>query len=42
MSLEEIKDFLELDKIKSRHWAIIPSSALTGDGLYQGINWLVG
>ena len=34
MSLEEIKDFLELDNIKSRHWAIIPSSALTGDGLY--------
>ncbi len=41
MSLKEIKDFLDLDKIRSRHWAILPSSAITGKGLYQGISWLV-
>ncbi len=34
MSLEEIKDFLELDKIKNRHWAILPSSGVSGSGLY--------
>lgn len=41
MPLQQIKDFLELDKIQSRHWAILPSSAVTGSGLLQGIDWLV-
>jgi ADP-ribosylation factor-like protein 2 len=41
MSLQQIKEFLDLDKIHSRHWAILPSSGVTGSGLYQGINWMV-
>jgi len=41
MSLDEIKNFLELDQIRSRHWAILPSSAMSGKGLYQGMSWLV-
>jgi len=41
MTLEQIKEFLDLDRIHSRHWAILPSSGVTGSGLYQGINWMV-
>lgn len=37
----EIRDFLELDRISTRHWGIIPCSAMTGFGLYDGIEWLV-
>ena len=25
----------------SRHWGIIPCSAVTGEGLLDGIDWLV-
>lgn len=38
---EEIRDFQELDLISTRHWGIIPCSAVTGFGLYDGIEWLV-
>ena len=41
LKLDEIKDFLELDKIQSRHWAILPSSGVTGSGLYQGMDWMI-
>ncbi len=41
MSLEQIKEFLDLDKIHSRHWAILPSSGVSGSGLLQGIGWMV-
>ena len=33
MTLEEVKDFLEMDKIKNWFWAILPSSGVTGKGL---------
>lgn len=41
MSLEDITEFLELKRIKSRHWAILPSSGFSGKGLLQGMKWLV-
>jgi len=41
LTCDEIKDYLELDDITTRHWAIIPCSAVTGEGLLEGIDWLV-
>ena len=41
LSEDEIKEFLSLDDITTRHWGLIPCSAKTGDGLLEGINWLV-
>ena len=38
----EIKDCLELDKIDDRHWSIVPCSAMTGSGLLEGIDFIVG
>ncbi len=34
---------MELDgeAFKSRHWNIVPCSAVTGDGLVTGIDWVV-
>lgn len=37
----EIRDFLKLDKISRRHWCIIACSAYTGDGMLEGMQWLV-
>ena len=39
---KEIREVLELDKIEGRHWSIFPCSAMTGDGLLDGIDWVVG
>jgi len=43
LSCEEIATVLELDgdAFKSRHWNIVPCSAVTGDGLVTGIDWMV-
>ncbi|KAL3271434.1 hypothetical protein HHI36_021920 [Cryptolaemus montrouzieri] len=38
---EEIKEILELDKIQTHHWNIIWCSAVSGDNLLKGIDWLV-
>jgi ADP-ribosylation factor-like protein 2 len=38
---KEIRDFLEVDKIEGRHWSIFPCSAMTGEGLLEGIDWVV-
>eukprot|EP00923_Selenidium_pygospionis_P010156 GHVN01017647.1.p1 GENE.GHVN01017647.1~~GHVN01017647.1.p1 ORF type:complete len:185 (-),score=39.52 GHVN01017647.1:157-711(-) len=40
-SSKEISEILELDKINTRHWAIIQCSACEGSGLEQGVGWLV-
>ena len=39
----EIREVLEVDKIASegRHWSIMPCSAMTGDGLLEGIDFVV-
>ena len=31
---------LKLDEIKDKPWQIVPSNALTGEGLNNGIDWL--
>jgi ADP-ribosylation factor-like protein 2 len=41
LSSEEIAKFLELDRITTRHWKIVPVSAVTGQGLPEGIDWVV-
>eukprot|EP01017_Pseudomicrothorax_dubius_P008173 TRINITY_DN1265_c0_g1_i4.p1 TRINITY_DN1265_c0_g1~~TRINITY_DN1265_c0_g1_i4.p1 ORF type:complete len:182 (+),score=45.91 TRINITY_DN1265_c0_g1_i4:150-695(+) len=41
LSVEEIRKFLSLDEIATRHWGIIPCSAVTGEGLLEGMQWIV-
>uniref|UniRef100_A0A1B6EZQ5 ADP-ribosylation factor-like protein 2 n=1 Tax=Cuerna arida TaxID=1464854 RepID=A0A1B6EZQ5_9HEMI len=41
LTSEEIKDVIDLDSIKGHHWQILPCSAVTGDNLLDGIDWLV-
>ncbi|TIB67738.1 PH-domain-containing protein [Wallemia mellicola] len=36
----EISSKLELTALKDRQWSIFPCSALTGDGLSEGLDWL--
>ena len=36
----DIAEALELDAIKTRPWQILPSNALTGEGLAAGTDWL--
>eukprot|EP01099_Mayorella_cantabrigiensis_P000975 TRINITY_DN1411_c0_g2_i1.p2 TRINITY_DN1411_c0_g2~~TRINITY_DN1411_c0_g2_i1.p2 ORF type:complete len:181 (+),score=23.43 TRINITY_DN1411_c0_g2_i1:70-612(+) len=40
MSSSEISDQFALHNIKSHNWHIQPCCALTGEGLYEGIEWL--
>jgi ADP-ribosylation factor-like protein 2 len=41
LSSPEIQKFLELDSIETRHWGIVPCSAVTGTGLMEGMTFLV-
>ena len=41
LKVEEIKNIFELDKITSRHWMIMPCCGLTGEGLNEGLNWIM-
>ena len=41
LTATEIKDFLGLDMITTRHWGIIPCSARTSEGLLDGVDWIV-
>lgn len=41
MTPDEISEILKLDEIKERDWAIFKTSALTGDGLKEALDWLV-
>ena len=40
LSVAEITDKLGLHNLKSRHWYIQAACATTGDGLYEGLDWL--
>lgn len=43
LSSEEIADILQLKVNKNfskRHWSILPCSAVTGDGLVGGMDWM--
>uniref|UniRef100_T1JGU0 ADP-ribosylation factor-like protein 2 n=1 Tax=Strigamia maritima TaxID=126957 RepID=T1JGU0_STRMM len=41
MSIEEISELLELNNIASHHWHIVWCSAVTGQNLLGGIDWLL-
>ena len=41
LTAEEIQEVLELDKIKTHHWKIVWCSAVTGDNLLEGMDWLL-
>ena len=41
MSPDEISEILKLDEIKDRDWAIFKTSAMTGEGLKDALDWLV-
>lgn len=40
LTAEDISNKLELSAIKDRTWTIIPTSALKGDGIKAGFDWL--
>ncbi|KIP05810.1 hypothetical protein PHLGIDRAFT_107759 [Phlebiopsis gigantea 11061_1 CR5-6] len=42
LSPHNIRDALALPSIKSHHWKILPCSAVTGENLVEGLNWIVG
>lgn len=37
----EIKDCLDLDSIKTHHWKIVWCSAVTGENLLSGMDWVL-
>jgi len=41
LSSDEIKKALDLDSLKSHHWLIVGCSAVTGEHLLQGMDWLI-
>ena len=41
LNTEQVGQALELDQIKQRHWKVQSCSAVTGDGLVEGMDWLV-
>ncbi|XP_017782345.1 PREDICTED: ADP-ribosylation factor 4-like [Nicrophorus vespilloides] len=40
MTVSEITDRLKMDELKGRAWYIQATCATTGDGLFQGLDWL--
>jgi ADP-ribosylation factor-like protein 1 len=41
MSVTEVSEFLSLTELKMRTWTIFKCSAKTGEGLTEGLDWLV-
>lgn len=41
MTADEIKEALNLESIETHHWRIVGCSAMNGDNLLAGIDWLV-
>lgn len=41
LSGEQIQDALQLGLLTTHHWAIKPCSAVTGDNLLDGLQWLI-
>jgi hypothetical protein len=41
LSIDDIAEVLELKSITKRHWKIVACSAVTGDGLITGVDWVV-
>jgi hypothetical protein len=40
MNVAEITDKLDLNSLSNRNWYIQGACATTGDGLYEGLDWL--
>ncbi|XP_050294854.1 ADP-ribosylation factor-like protein 2 [Anthonomus grandis grandis] len=40
-NIDQLKEALELDTIKTHHWKIVSCSAVTGENLLEGIDWLI-
>ena len=40
MKVQEVTERLGLNKLRNRQWYIQGSCAHTGDGLYEGLDWL--
>lgn len=43
MSVAEITEILEVEKpgtIRNPNWHIVSASAMTGEGLHEGLDWL--
>jgi ADP-ribosylation factor-like protein 1 len=40
LSDAEIAEAMGLHDIKNRDWAIFKTSAIKGDGLFEGLDWL--
>jgi len=40
MKIQEVTDRLGLNKLRNRQWYIQGSSATSGDGLFEGMDWL--
>ncbi|XP_039757484.1 ADP-ribosylation factor-like protein 2 [Pararge aegeria] len=40
-ALPQIREVLDLDNIKTHHWRIMQCSAVTGENLLEGINWML-
>ena len=40
MSINEITQRLKLNQLRNRKWYIQSTCATTGDGLYEGLDWL--
>ncbi len=41
LSEAQISEAMSLHDIKTRPWAIFKTSAIKGDGLFEGLDWLV-
>ena len=40
MTPDEISEILKLSDIKNRSWSIYKTSAVTGEGLKEGMEWM--
>jgi hypothetical protein len=40
LSIRDIVQLLELNKLRNRQWFIQGTNAITGEGLYEGLDWL--
>lgn len=40
MTKEEIEQLFELESLNNRQWFVQPSIATTGEGLFEGLDWL--
>ncbi|KAJ2938583.1 hypothetical protein O0L34_g4081 [Tuta absoluta] len=41
LSLQDIREALDLDSIKTHHWRIVRCSAVTGENLLDGMDWML-